>query len=98
MVCDLIEECRRHTGHVDLLRESVDGLVGEDPPAGRRPWTKAGRDMAQATRVSPHRGFESSRLKLCSPGRKRSNGSRGPVRPQTCSDRSTRLERRRRSD
>nr|WP_241999403.1 MULTISPECIES: DUF664 domain-containing protein [Kribbella] len=27
----------RHTGHADLLREAVDGRVGEDPPAGRRP-------------------------------------------------------------
>jgi hypothetical protein len=32
-VCDLIEEYGRHTGHADLLREAVDGLVGEDPPA-----------------------------------------------------------------
>ena len=37
MVCDLIEEYGRHTGHADLLREAVDGLVGEDPPAGWRP-------------------------------------------------------------
>ncbi|NUT92288.1 MAG: DUF664 domain-containing protein, partial [Saccharothrix sp.] len=22
----------RHTGHADLMREAVDGLVGEDPP------------------------------------------------------------------
>jgi uncharacterized damage-inducible protein DinB len=29
---DLIEEYARHTGHADLIRESVDGLVGEDPP------------------------------------------------------------------
>ncbi|MFI5841396.1 DUF664 domain-containing protein [Catenuloplanes sp. NPDC051500] len=36
LVCDLIEEYGRHTGHADLLRESVDGLVGEDPPAGWR--------------------------------------------------------------
>jgi len=28
---DLIEEYARHVGHADLLRESVDGLVGEDP-------------------------------------------------------------------
>jgi hypothetical protein len=34
LLCDLIEEYGRHTGHADLLRESVDGLVGEDPPAG----------------------------------------------------------------
>ena len=37
LVFDLIEEYGRHTGHADLLRESVDGLVGEDPPAGWRP-------------------------------------------------------------
>jgi len=37
LVCDLIEEYGRHTGHADLLREAVDGLVGEDPPAGWRP-------------------------------------------------------------
>jgi hypothetical protein len=37
LMCDLIEEYGRHTGHADLLREAVDGLVGEDPPAGWRP-------------------------------------------------------------
>jgi hypothetical protein len=37
LVCDLIEVYGRHTGHADLLRENVDGLVGEDPPAGWRP-------------------------------------------------------------
>jgi uncharacterized damage-inducible protein DinB len=31
---DMIEEYARHTGHADLIRESVDGLVGEDPPRG----------------------------------------------------------------
>jgi hypothetical protein len=36
VVFDLIEEYGRHTGHADLLREAVDGLVGEDPPAGWR--------------------------------------------------------------
>lgn len=34
---DLIEEYGRHTGHADLLREAVDGLVGEDPPPDWRP-------------------------------------------------------------
>ncbi len=34
VVCDLIEEYGRHTGHADLLREAVDGRIGEDPPAG----------------------------------------------------------------
>ncbi|HZG92483.1 MAG TPA: DUF664 domain-containing protein [Pseudonocardia sp.] len=29
---DLLEEYLRHTGHADLLREAVDGLVGNDPP------------------------------------------------------------------
>jgi Protein of unknown function (DUF664) len=29
---DTIEEYIRHTGQADLLRESVDGLVGNDPP------------------------------------------------------------------
>src|SRR5512139_573058 len=37
LVCDLIEEYGRHTGHADLLREAVDGLVGEDPPRDWRP-------------------------------------------------------------
>ncbi len=37
LVCDLIEEYGRHTGHADLLREAVDGVVGEDPPPGWRP-------------------------------------------------------------
>ena len=36
-VCDLIEEYGRHPGHADLLRENVDGRVGEDPPEGWRP-------------------------------------------------------------
>ncbi|MCU1537319.1 MAG: hypothetical protein JWP82_1670 [Humibacillus sp.] len=38
LLLDLVEEYGRHTGHADLLREAVDGLVGEDPPAG---WTPA---------------------------------------------------------
>ena len=32
ILIDLIEEYARHVGHADLIRESVDGLVGEDPP------------------------------------------------------------------
>jgi hypothetical protein len=41
LLCDLIEEYGRHTGQADLLREAVDGLTGEDPPAG---WhVKSGR-------------------------------------------------------
>lgn len=34
---DLLEEYGRHTGHADLLREAVDGRVGEDPPPEWRP-------------------------------------------------------------
>lgn len=37
LVCDLVEEYGRHTGHADLLRETVDGRVGEDPPPGWQP-------------------------------------------------------------
>lgn len=37
LLCDLLEEYGRHTGQADLLREAVDGLVGEDPPPGWRP-------------------------------------------------------------
>ncbi|MBO3743388.1 DinB family protein [Actinoplanes flavus] len=33
VLVDVIEEYARHLGHVDLIRESIDGLVGEDPPA-----------------------------------------------------------------
>ncbi len=36
LLVDLLEEYGRHTGHADLLREDVDGLVGEDPPADWR--------------------------------------------------------------
>jgi hypothetical protein len=32
ILIDLVEEYARHVGHADLIRESVDGLVGEDPP------------------------------------------------------------------
>ena len=37
LLFDLVEEYGRHTGHADLLREAVDGRVGEDPPGGWRP-------------------------------------------------------------
>jgi hypothetical protein len=32
MLLDMIEEYARHTGHVDILRESIDGRVGEVAP------------------------------------------------------------------
>jgi uncharacterized protein DUF664 len=37
VVFDLVEEYGRHTGQADLLREAVDGRVGEDPVPGWRP-------------------------------------------------------------
>ncbi|HEY1323606.1 MAG TPA: DUF664 domain-containing protein [Streptosporangiaceae bacterium] len=37
LLCDMIEEYGRHTGQADLIREAVDGLTGEDPPAGWKP-------------------------------------------------------------
>jgi hypothetical protein len=37
LLLDLVEEYGRHTGHADLIREAVDGRVGEDPPPGWRP-------------------------------------------------------------
>ena len=30
----MIEEYARHTGHADILREAVDGRVGEGAPDG----------------------------------------------------------------
>lgn len=32
VLIDLFEHYERHVGHADILREAVDGLVGEDPP------------------------------------------------------------------
>lgn len=31
LLIDMIEEYARHIGQADLIRESIDGLVGEDP-------------------------------------------------------------------
>ncbi len=39
LLFDLLEEYARHTGHADLLREAIDGRVGEDPPED---WTPPG--------------------------------------------------------
>ena len=32
LLIDMIEEYARHTGHADLIREAIDGRVGEDAP------------------------------------------------------------------
>jgi hypothetical protein len=39
LLVDLIEEYARHVGHADLIREAIDGRVGEDPPEDFRPHT-----------------------------------------------------------
>jgi Protein of unknown function (DUF664) len=39
LLVDMIEEYGRHTGHADLLREAIDGRVGEDPPGPAVPFT-----------------------------------------------------------
>ena len=39
LLVEMIEEYGRHTGQADLLREAVDGRVGEDPPGPVRPFT-----------------------------------------------------------
>ncbi len=36
----MIEEYARHTGQADLVRESVDGRVGEDPPGNPYPYRR----------------------------------------------------------
>lgn len=38
LLVDMIEEYARHVGHADLIRETVDGLVGEDPPGQPYPY------------------------------------------------------------
>jgi len=32
VLLNMIEEYARHNGHADLIRESIDGLAGHDPP------------------------------------------------------------------
>ena len=41
LVCDLIEEYGRHTGHADLLREAVDGATMYELMARREGWDTA---------------------------------------------------------
>ena len=41
LLVDFIEEYGRHTGHADLIRESIDGRVGEDPPGVPHPYVLA---------------------------------------------------------
>jgi hypothetical protein len=33
VLLNMIEEYARHNGHADLIRESIDGLTGHDPPS-----------------------------------------------------------------
>ena len=41
LLVDMIEEYARHTGQADLIREAIDGRVGEDPPGPAFPFTLA---------------------------------------------------------
>jgi hypothetical protein len=41
LLIDMIEEYARHVGHADLIRESVDGLTGEDPTDRPYPYRHA---------------------------------------------------------
>jgi hypothetical protein len=38
LLVDMVEEYGRHTGHADLIREALDGRVGEDPPGRPYPY------------------------------------------------------------
>jgi hypothetical protein len=38
LLVDIIEEYARHVGHADLIRETIDGVVGEDPPGPVNPY------------------------------------------------------------
>jgi hypothetical protein len=57
VVLDMIEEYGRHVGHADLIRVSVAGLVGEDPPVAygatggppSEPQTSSGRSTRSMT-------------------------------------------------
>lgn len=50
ILCELHDEYARHVGHADLLREHVDGLVGEDPPQLELPALIAAFQAAQDAR------------------------------------------------
>jgi uncharacterized damage-inducible protein DinB len=39
LIVDFVEEYGRHTGQADLIREAVDGRVGEDPPGKPYPYS-----------------------------------------------------------
>jgi hypothetical protein len=45
----MIEEYARHVGHADLIRESVDGLTGEDPGGLTAVSRRRGDRMSSAT-------------------------------------------------
>ena len=60
IVYDLVEEYGRHTGQADLIREAVDGRVGEDPPAGLAPhirWLSGQRSVEGPWLAGPTPGI-----------------------------------------
>jgi uncharacterized damage-inducible protein DinB len=68
VIVHMIEEYARHAGHADLLRERIDGRVGQLSPGARRP-----RERARS-RAAP-RGSLAGR-----PSRRRSRGRGGSAR------------------
>lgn len=44
LLVDIIEEYARHAGHADLIRETIDGVVGEDPPGAVYPYEPPAQD------------------------------------------------------
>jgi hypothetical protein len=70
MLVDLVEEYARHTGHADLIRESIDGFVGEDAPG------VASRHSKHRL-TGPERPSCAPSVCYCAAGARRS-GSRSP--------------------
>ena len=70
IVIDLIEEYARHVGHADLIRESVDGLTGEDPTDSPYPYRhvpaltdRGGRDASVEAVAATGRALRGSSVR-----------------------------------
>ena len=80
IVVDLHDEYARHVGHADLLREAVNGLVGEDPAAvtgGLGAVRTASRPAAAADGI--HRPGRPTGLPACSGWEARRGPAEGPA-------------------
>jgi hypothetical protein len=65
MLVDVSGEYARHVGHADLVRESVDGLVGEDPPGKAIAYSLPNRDKPWSGRRESNPHYQLGRLKFC---------------------------------